>query len=104
MRYSILMDMTSMNISIPESLRDFVEEKVKEGGYGSASEYERELIRAARDRTTKEVELRELVNLGLESLKRGEGLELDETTLPKFFEQVKERARARLSGKKRSRP
>jgi antitoxin ParD1/3/4 len=37
--------MTSMNISLPESLRKFVETQVAKGGYGSTSEYLRELIR-----------------------------------------------------------
>ncbi len=42
--------MTSLNISLPESLKAFVEEKVRKGGYGTASEYVRELIREARKR------------------------------------------------------
>ena len=39
--------MTSMNISLPEPLRDFVEEQVQTGGFGTASEYLRDLIRQA---------------------------------------------------------
>lgn len=39
-----------MNISLPESLKDFVEERVAEGGYGTTSEYVRELIRHDQDR------------------------------------------------------
>jgi antitoxin ParD1/3/4 len=97
--YAWSMDMTSMNISIPESLRAFVEAQVRERGYNSASEYVRELIRDARERATKETELRELVQLGLEQLRRGESLELDEDSLPEFFEEVKARARKRLSRK-----
>jgi antitoxin ParD1/3/4 len=37
--------MSTMNIAIPEPLKDFVQERVKAGGYSSASEYIRELIR-----------------------------------------------------------
>ena len=37
--------MTSMNVSLPEPLRDFVEQEVGSGGYGTVSEYVRELIR-----------------------------------------------------------
>ncbi len=37
--------MTTMNVSIPEELRSFVDAQVREGGYGSTSEYIRELIR-----------------------------------------------------------
>lgn len=34
-----------MNVSLPDDLRAFVEVQVQEGGYGSISEYVRELIR-----------------------------------------------------------
>lgn len=38
--------MGTMNVSLPGSLRDFVEQQVRTRGYGSASEYVRALIRA----------------------------------------------------------
>ena len=34
-----------MNISLPDTLRSFVDEQVNQGGYGTSSEYVRELIR-----------------------------------------------------------
>lgn len=37
--------MSTMNISLPNSLRTFVDEQVGQGGYGSPSEYLCELIR-----------------------------------------------------------
>jgi len=39
-----------MNISLPQSLEAFVEKQVARGGYGSMSEYVRELIRRERNR------------------------------------------------------
>jgi len=42
--------MTTMNISLPDSLKDFVDEQVNERGYGTSSEYVRELIRKDQDR------------------------------------------------------
>ena len=42
--------MSTMNISLPDSLRDFVEEQVSTRGYGTSSEYVRELIRKDLDR------------------------------------------------------
>jgi len=42
--------MGAMNISLPESLKTFVEEQVAQGGYGTTSEYVRELIRKDLDR------------------------------------------------------
>lgn len=40
------MSMTTLNISLPEKMRSFVEEKIARDGYGTISEYVRELIRA----------------------------------------------------------
>ena len=42
--------MSTMNISLPESLRSFVDEQVRSRGYGTSSEYVRELIRKDQDR------------------------------------------------------
>lgn len=44
--------MGTMNISLPDALKAFVEEKVAEGGYSTSSEYVRELIRREQDRST----------------------------------------------------
>lgn len=54
--------MTTMNISLPEALKDFVDDQVKRG-YGTSSEYVRELIRKDRDR----VRLRSLLLSGAAS-------------------------------------
>ncbi|PAT37300.1 type II toxin-antitoxin system ParD family antitoxin [Vandammella animalimorsus] len=42
--------MSTMNISLPESLKSFVDEQVSQRGYGTSSEYVRELIRRDQDR------------------------------------------------------
>ena len=39
-----------MNISLPEALKDFIDEQVNQRGYGTSSEYVRELIRRDQDR------------------------------------------------------
>jgi antitoxin ParD1/3/4 len=46
----ILLLMSTMNISLPESLKSFVDEQVSQRGYGTSSEYVRELIRKDQDR------------------------------------------------------
>jgi antitoxin ParD1/3/4 len=38
--------MESLNVAVPETLQAFVQTRVAEGGYGSASEYIRDLIQA----------------------------------------------------------
>jgi antitoxin ParD1/3/4 len=40
-----------MNISLPNDLKSFVDKRIRSEGYGSSSEYMRELIRRDRDRT-----------------------------------------------------
>lgn len=39
-----------MNISLPEMLKTFVDEQVSQRGYGTSSEYVRELIRKEQER------------------------------------------------------
>ena len=42
--------MSTMNVSLPDSLKDFVEDQVSARGYSTSSEYVRELIRKDQDR------------------------------------------------------
>ncbi len=42
--------MSTMNISLPEALKSFVDERVDQGGYSTSSEYVRMLIRKDQDR------------------------------------------------------
>ena len=42
--------MSTMNISLPEPLKLFVDEQVDQRGYGTSSEYVRELIRKDQQR------------------------------------------------------
>lgn len=46
--------MTTLNISLPEHLKAFIEDQVASGGYSTASEYVRSLIREAQERKTRE--------------------------------------------------
>lgn len=46
--------MTSLNISLPEPLREWVDGRVAEGGYSTASEFVRELIRDAQKKVADE--------------------------------------------------
>ena len=46
--------MTTLNISLPEHLKAFIEDQVASGGYSTASEYVRSLLREAQERKTRE--------------------------------------------------
>jgi antitoxin ParD1/3/4 len=45
--------MSTMNISLPDALKSFVDEQVNLGSYGTSSEYVRELIAGATSAPTK---------------------------------------------------
>lgn len=60
--------MSTMNISLPGELRSFVDDQVSQRGYGTSSEYVRELIRKDQDR----LQLRRLLLAGAESAPAGE--------------------------------
>jgi antitoxin ParD1/3/4 len=49
-KIAIFEAMSTMNISLPETLRRFVDEQVAGRGYGTSSEYMRDLIRNDQDR------------------------------------------------------
>ncbi len=42
--------MSTMNISLPDTLKTYVDEQVTQRGYGTSSEYVRELIRKDQER------------------------------------------------------
>jgi antitoxin ParD1/3/4 len=50
------MAMTSLNISLPEALKQYVEGQVASGDWGTPSEYVRELIRRDKERRLGDLE------------------------------------------------
>ena len=80
------MTTATMNISLPEAMKGFIDAQLKAGGYSSTSEYVRELIR--KDQTAKaEEQLRDLILKGLSS---GPATVADAA----FFERVSQKATA----------
>ncbi|WP_328598475.1 type II toxin-antitoxin system ParD family antitoxin [Croceibacterium xixiisoli] len=71
-----------MNISLPDPMRDFVQDRIENGQYASISDYVRDLIR--RDQNTiahEERWLRDLdasIDESLQEMKNGGGHDLDE--------------------------
>ena len=66
--------MASLNISLPDPMRAFVEAEVAKGGFGTASEYIRHLIREAQ----KDAAQNRLEQLLLEGLDSGTPIVADE--------------------------
>jgi antitoxin ParD1/3/4 len=65
--------MIHLDISLPEALRAFVDQKVKAGGYGTASDYIRELVHQDQQQ---EEEQERLETLLLEGLDSGPGIKV----------------------------
>lgn len=59
--------MSTMNISLPDSLKQFADQQVTTAGYDTSSEYVRELIRHDQERT----QLRNLLLQGAQSASTG---------------------------------
>ena len=77
--------MATMNISLPDSMRDWVESRLATGLYANNSDYVRDLIRQDKLRISKLDALQQAITAGLES---GEAGELD-------MQSIKQQARAK---------
>jgi len=75
--------MSTMNISLPESLKGFADEQVRQRGYSTSSEYLRELIRKEQDR-------QQLRSLLLEGATSALGPEADTHYFSRLRQQVNE--------------
>lgn len=54
--------MASMNISLPDPMKDWVETQAGSGRYDNVSEYVRDLIRHDQDRASKTADMQKLVD------------------------------------------
>ncbi len=79
--------MATMNISLPDTLKDFVEEQVADKGYGTSSEYVRELIR-------RDLHKQQLRGLVLDGASSAQARPADAA----YFEGLREGIRKRASG------
>ncbi|MBK8907334.1 MAG: type II toxin-antitoxin system ParD family antitoxin [Rhodospirillales bacterium] len=59
--------MATMNVSLPDPMKDWVEAQTKSGRYSNTSDYVRDLIRRDQERASKLAELQKLLTEGLES-------------------------------------
>jgi antitoxin ParD1/3/4 len=55
-----------MSFALPESMREYIDARVRDGNYGNTSEYLRELIRHDQERQ-RAARLRDLISDGLSS-------------------------------------
>ena len=84
--------MTSLNISLPSSLKEFVETQVQESGFSTPSEYIRDLVRNDQKRRAEE----KLEALLLKGLNSGEPIEIT----PEYWEKKRTQLIERHNRKK----
>jgi antitoxin ParD1/3/4 len=84
--------MQTMNISLPDPMKQYVEEQVSAGAYSSASEYVRELVRADQKRHAKE----QLEQILLNAINSGDPIDVT----PEMIDEVRQRLRARAAPRK----
>jgi len=88
--------MQTMNISLPEQLKEFVDDQVGSGRYSSVSEYVRDLIRDDEKRKAQE----KLEALLLEGIQSGEPTEMTRQDWDDIRRVARKQFEARKSSKK----
>ncbi|MEH1851273.1 MAG: type II toxin-antitoxin system ParD family antitoxin [Nostoc sp.] len=86
--------MKNINISLPDAMRTYIEEKVTTGGYSSVSKYFRELVRQDQKRQVAE----RLETMLLEGLNSGNATEMT----PDDWEDIRQAVRERITKHKGS--
>jgi antitoxin ParD1/3/4 len=84
--------MQTMNISLPDPMKQYLEEQVSAGAYSSASEYVRELVRADQKRHAKD----QLEQILLNAINSGDPIDIT----PEMIEEVRKKLRARAAQRK----
>ena len=85
--------MATMNVSLPDKMKQWVEDQVATGRYGNSSDYVRDLVRRDQERAEAREKLQQLVD---EALASGRV----ETTRDELLERVMSRARAAVEARK----
>lgn len=83
--------MATMTVSLPDPMKDWIEAQIKQGGYASASDYVRDLVRRDRARREQELTLEELRRKLAASRESG----VSERTVDDIFAEAREIARSR---------
>ena len=83
--------MASLNVAMPDELREYVEQRTKNGGFSTPTEYVRQLIRADRENETQR-------RLESALLERIDDAEYNDVT-PADLEDLRSRVRAGRKGR-----
>jgi antitoxin ParD1/3/4 len=79
--------MAVVNISLPDQMKEYIDERLTEGHFSSTSEYIRDLVRGDQKRRAQE----HLEALLIEGLESGESIEVTENYIEKKRAELKRR-------------
>lgn len=82
--------MATMNVSLPDKMKQWVEDQVQSGRYGNSSDYVRDLVRRDQERAAKKAEFERLVQEGIDS-------GISPLTPDEIFENARRKAGAKAS-------
>lgn len=85
--------MATMNVSLPDAMKTWVEEQVQTGRYGNSSDYVRDLVRRDQERAEAREKLQQIVN---EALASG----LSTMTRDELLARIMDRAKAAVKARK----
>ena len=85
--------MATMNVSLPDAMKQWVEEQVATGRYGNSSDYVRDLVRRDQERAGAREKLQQMVD---EALASG----IVEMSRDELLERVMSRAKAAIDSRK----
>jgi len=80
--------MATMNVSLPDKMKDWAEDQARSGRYSNVSDYVRDLIRRDQERSDKIAAMQRLVDEGLAS-------GIGEQSASALFDAAKKRARGK---------
>lgn len=86
--------MKTMNVSLPDPMRDYIDRQVQSGGYGSASEYIRDLIRQDQKRKAHE----QLETMLLEGLNSGDATQMSDRDWQEIRQAVRDKLNQQQHG------
>jgi antitoxin ParD1/3/4 len=84
--------MATMTVSLPDSMKDWIEAQIRQGDYASVSDYVRDLVRRDRDRREQELTLDELRKKLAASRDSG----ISARTVDEIFAEAREIAKGRV--------
>lgn len=88
--------MDVLNVSLPKAMKEYVQERVKTGGYGNTSEYVRDLIRAEQKQRARE----ELEALIMEGINSGPSTPMTKADWDRLHQDIREAAQAKKLSRK----